>query len=161
MAMSSSASSTKVVKKGTSTKKAGGANIEAVLQQFNLTQTQTSEASFLFLTTPNQPTLKTTALLLNNDRAFLFSWLESADAKTILRGLKTALQEQFSGKLSDLVDETRTPANGPVVDYLSFFDPALSPEKVVFLRVRNRLYEIHVAKNGEGLVEQLVADLSR
>ena len=104
---------------------------------------------------------ETTVLLWHDDRAFLMSWLENDDVKTIFGNLKQALQGQFSSKLTDLRDETVTAPDGPPVNILSFVDPALSSERLIFLRVRTRLYEIHVAKNGETIVDQLVAELSK
>lgn len=150
-----------VVKKGVSTKKASGINIDNVLTRLQLLSQPSSESSFLLLAAPDRSKVKTTILLRNNDRAFLFSWMESDDVKTVFASLKQALQEQFSGKVTDLIDETRTPETGPPVDYLSFTDPVLSAERIVFLRVRTRLYELHVAKNGEDIVNQLVAELSQ
>lgn len=159
---SSAASSVSgVVKKGVSTKKASGINVEGVLAKLQLVTQETNEASFLLLTAPDKAKVKTYVLLRNNDRAFLFSWMESDDVKSIFAGLKQALQEQFSGKVTDLVDETRSPAGGPPVDYLTFIDPALSAERIVFLRVRTRLYELHVAENGDAMLEQLIAELSK
>jgi hypothetical protein len=156
-----SSSGPAVVKKGVSTKKAGGINIDTILAALQLIQKETGEASFLQFTVTDKSLVKTVVLLRNNDRAFLFSWIDSNDVKPIFAGLKEALQAEFSGKVSDLVDETRTSPNGPPVDYLSFLDPALSAERIVFIRVRTRLYEIHVAKNGEGLIDQLLAELSK
>jgi len=150
-----------VVKKGVSTKKASGINVEDVLAKLQLVKQETNEASFLLLTAPDKTKVKTHVLLRNNDRAFLFSWIESDDVKSIFAGLKKALQEQFSGKVTDLVDETQTPTGGPLVDYLSFVDPALSAERIVFLRVRTRLYELHVAENGDAVLDQLVTELSK
>lgn len=157
----SSSSAPRVVKKGQSTKKAGSVNVTDVFATLQLVSQQTGEASFLFFTSPDRNAVQTFVLLKNNDRAFLFSSLESDDVKAIFSGLKQALQEQFSGKVTDLVDENRTPEDGPPVDILSFMDPALSSEKIIFLRVRNRLYEIHVAKNGEDVVDRLVEELSK
>lgn len=156
----SSSAATGVVKKGTSTKKASGINVAEVLAKLYLIMQPTNEASFVLVTSPDRSKVQTSVLLRNNDRAFLISWMESDDVKTVFASLKQALQEQFSGKVTDLVDEIRTPTNGPPVDYLSFIDPALSSERIVFLRNRTRLYELHVAKNGEDLLEQLVAALS-
>lgn len=160
-AQASVASSSTFVKKGTSTKKATGANVETVLTQLQLVSTPTSEASLITLTAPNPSLVQTRALLKNNDRAFMLSWIESDDVKTIFSSLKQALQAQFSPAVTDLVDETRTPQGGAVVDVLTFLDPAISAEKIVFLRVRNRLYELHIAQNGAVLAEQLIAELSK
>lgn len=156
---SSSSSGKKVVKKGVSTKKQS-VNVDEVFASLGLPSQETSEVSLLMLTTQDA-TVKTVVLLNKNDRAFLFSWIESDDVKTIFSSVKQALQEQFSGKVTDLVDETRTPDTGPPVDILTFIDPAISKEKIIFLRVRNRLYEIHVAENGADVIGQLVAALSK
>lgn len=157
----SASSSPGVVKKGVSTKKAVGINVTDVLAKLQLISQPTGEASFLSLTAADKTKVQTSVLLRNNDRAFLFSWTESDDVKKHFASLKQALQEQFSGKVSDLVDEVRTSDNGPPVDYLSFLDPALSAERIVFLRVRTRLYELHIAENGTELLEALVAELSK
>lgn len=154
-------SSSKMVKKGVSTKKASGVNVDDVLARLQLISKQTNEASFLLLTAPEKSAVKVSVLLRNNDRAFLLSWVENDNVKTIFSALKQTLQEQFSGKVTDLIDETRRPENGPPVDYLSFIDPALSSERIVFFRVRNRLYELHAAENGAPLLETLVTELSK
>ena len=153
-------SSSKVVKKGTSTKKKSGVNIDEVLSALQLTPAASNEASIVELLAKDKGVV-TKVLLTNNDRAFLFAWLEDDDAKTTFAGIKRALLEQFSGNVTDLVDETRTSPNGPPVDVLTFIDPAISKERIFFLRVRTRLYEVHVADNGEGLQDQFIAALSK
>lgn len=157
----SSSSEYHVVKKGVSTKKHAGVDVQSVLDRQQLITQETAEASFLSFVVADKSAVKTWVLLKNNDRAFLFSWIDNDDAKTIMSSLKQALSEQFSGKLTDLVDETRTQDSGPPVDVLSFTDPTLSPEKIMFLRVRTRLYEIHIAKNGSDALDALVAELSK
>lgn len=161
LSSASSSSGLRVIKKGTSTKKQIGVNVDEVIMRLGLTKQETTETGFLALATQYSAKAQTTVLLWNDDRAFLFSWIENDDVKTIFGNLKQALQEQFSGKLTDLKDETLTAPNGPTVNVLSFFDPALSAERLIFLRVRTRLYEIHVAKNGESLVDRFVAELSK
>ncbi|MDD5055824.1 MAG: hypothetical protein PHZ00_06185 [Candidatus Peribacteraceae bacterium] len=158
---SSSPSSSRVVKKGTSTRKQSGVNVDEIIARLGLAKQETNETSFITLATQAVPPAQTTVLLLHDDRAFLFSWIENDNVKPMFGNLKQALQQQFSGKLADLKDETITAPDGPPVNVLSFFDPALSAERVIFLRVRTRLYEIRIAKNGEGIVDQLVAELSK
>lgn len=159
--VSSSPTGTRVVKKGSSTKKSAGVNVQEVFGKLQLIPKDTGEAGFLFFLVKDRSKVKTVVLLKLNDRAFLFSWMEDDNAKEMFSGLKQALSEQFSGKVQDLLDETRLPDSGPPVDVLSFYDPGLSPEKITFLRVRTRLYEIHTAKNGEDMLDALVAELSR
>ncbi len=156
-----SSSGPRVVKKGQSTKKQSNVNVDNVLASLQLVARPTDEASLLALTVNDPSLVKTMALLRNNDRALLFAWAEGDQVKTILSAIKQALQDQFSGKLSGLVDETRTQENGPPYDILSFTDPAISTERIIFLRVRNRLYEIHVAANGADVVDALLAALTK
>lgn len=100
-------------------------------------------------------------LLLNNDRAALFSWIEGDNTKMIFQSVKQALQEQFSPKVTGLIDQTLTSENGPPIDMLAFSDPAISSEKVIFIRVRDRLYEFHIAEKGAEAVSALIAELSK
>lgn len=159
-ASSFSSAGNRIVRKGTSTRKNSGVDVQAVLASLQLIAQPTNEASLLKLSAQGV-NVQTVVLLSNNDRAALFSWIESDDVKTVFSALKTALQEQFSPKLQNLVDETMAPGNGPPVDVLSFNDPAISPEDVMFLRVRNRLYELHIAEKGKEVIEQLIAALSK
>ncbi len=148
------------VKKGTSTKKRQSVNVDDVFQRLQLIKKDTTELSLIHLMN-DSPAVKTVVLLRNNDRALLFSWIESDEVKDLFSNLKRALQEQFSGQLKDLIDETRTSASGSPIDTLSFIDPAISKEKIVFLRIRNRLYEIHIAKNGEDVLDMLTEELAK
>lgn len=158
--MSSSASSPRVVKKGVSTKRKSSVDIPSLLASLQFIVTQSSEASLLQLIAQGT-NVQTVVLLLNNDRAALFSWIESDNTKAIFGSLKQALQEQFSPKLTGLIDQTLTGDNGPPVDMLAFTDPAISPEKVIFIRVRDRLYEFHVAEKGTDAISALIAELSK
>lgn len=159
-ASSASASGRLIVKRGTSTRKNGGIDVQVVLASLQLIAEPTNQESLLSLAAPNL-SVQTVVLIQNNDRAALFSWIESGDVKTVFSSLKSALQEQFSSKLTDLVDETRTPENGPPVDALSFNDPAIATEDILFLRVRNRLYELHIAEESKDVIERLIETLSR
>lgn len=159
-AMMSSSASSMFVKKGVSTKKSSGVDVPTALASLQLVPTQTSETGLLGLSVQGG-SVQTMVLLLNNDRAALFSWIQDDDVKTIFNGLKQALQEQFSPKLSGLVDETVTQDKGPIVDILSFTDPAISAEKVVFLRVRTRLYEVHITPKSEATMQRLIEELKK
>ena len=159
-AVSSVSSSVTFVKKGVSTRKKSGVDVSDVLARLQFIETTANEASILQLTASiTKP--HTEVLLQNNDRAALLSWIESDDVKMIFSAVKQALQEQFSPKLKDLVDETQTQTDGPPVDILSFIDPTISAEKIVFLRVRTRLYEFHIAPKSEVAVQGLIEALSK
>ncbi len=154
-----SSSARRLVKKGVSRKRE--ANIDEVIATLGLTKQETKDLSFLKVTAPIAETVNVAVLMKNNDRAALIAWIESPDVKDIFGALKAQLQQSFSPQLSGLTDETRTVENGPVINMLSFVDPALSPERIVFLRVRTRLYEIHIAPGAEQDMERLVAELNK
>jgi hypothetical protein len=158
--IASSTSAPRVVKKGVSLKKKSSVDVATTLASLQFTSTATSERGLL-QGSAGSVEIHTSVLLLQNDRAAYFAWIENDDAKTILQKLKQTVQDQFSPQLKDLIDETLIPADGPPVDVLSFLDPAISAEKVIIIRVRNRLYEFHVAVGSEGVVSQLIAALSR
>ncbi len=157
---SASSSSRRIVKKGVSTKKKSGIDVPATLASLQLIVTPANENSLLSFSAQGAK-VETMVLLFNNDRAALFSWIESDDVKTIFSSLKQALQEQFSPELTGLTDTTQTPPNSPPVDILSFKDPAISPEVVLFIRVRNRLYEFHIAETGSEVISRLIGELSK
>lgn len=160
-AASETSSKPTVVKKGVSTKKQSGIDVTTTLSSLQLIPEPTNESGFLGFMATGKAVVETHVLIRNNDRAFLFSWIDSNDAKSIFSSLKQELSEQFSGKMTDLIDTTKTGDSGPPVDILSFTDPTLSAERVMFLRVRTRLYEIHIAENGEDMLDSLVAALSQ
>lgn len=149
------------VKKGMSLKKYSGPSVDQILSSQNLVPTVTKEASLLNLSSGTETSVLTVVLLKNNDRAALFSWVETPDVKTLFSALKQALQEQFSPGVKGLTDELRNQPNGPSYDYLSFTDPAISPEKVIFIRVRTRLYEFHIVSGQEDTVDKLIAELCK
>jgi len=163
MSSSSAMSESKpsIIKKGSSTQKKSGPDPSAIFQSMDLTPEETNEKSLIGLAAAGLAEAESVVLLRDNDRAFFFSHIQSGNVKKILGALKLALQEEFSADLKDLVDETRTPDDGPPVDYLSFLDPAISSERIVFLRVRDRLFELHIAENGQSMIDDLLADLSK
>lgn len=157
---SASSSAPTFVKKGMSMKKKSSVRVDDVIQKLGLSSVQTSERSLLSIAVTTVP-VQTSVLLLRGDRALLLSWIESDDVKDIMTNLKKSLQDQFSVQVSDLLDETRQVPNGPPMDVLRFLDPAISSEEIYILRVRNRLYEIHVAKNGADVLGQLMEEFGK
>lgn len=158
-ASSSSARSSAIVRKGRSTKKQTLSSVADIIQTFGFDGVQTTEPSLL-RTLGRVTDAHETVLLRDGDRAFFLSWVESDDVKTIFSLVQQALQEQFSPRLAGLINETRRPADGPPVDFLTFTDPAISQERIVFLRVRTRLYELHIAPLGQAIADALIAALS-
>lgn len=158
MSIASSASSFTGVKKGTSRK--SGPDVQQLLMSLGYTWTDVAEPVLIGSIAQNEK-LNALVLLKNNDRTALLAWIDTANVKTIFAGLKQALAENFSGQVSELVDESQTPADGAPRDILSFIDPTLSNERFLFVRIRSRLYEFHIAPGKEGDVQVIVDALGK
>lgn len=159
-ASSSASGGRKVVKKGSSTKKRSNVNVQEVFAALSLEQVETSELALLSLL-EEASSAQTVVLLSGGDRAMLFSWIDDDNVKELLSGLKQSLQEQFSDGVQGLIDEARTSDSGVPYDIISFSDPAISSERVVFVRIRTRLYEMHVGAAGEEIIDGLIEELGR
>lgn len=100
------------------------------------------------------------AILHDGDRAGSVTWVESGNVKNYFMALKEALLGTFSPDVSGLKDETLQEEGAPVRNLLTFTDPALSEEKLVFIRVRERLYEFHVADGKDAVMSTLIEELT-
>ena len=138
--------------------KQSGPAIESVLEKLQMTSGPASEASILSRVVPDAVT--TWVLLKNGDRAGMISFVDSPNVKTYFIALKEALQKSFSPGLKDLLDETQEREGKPIRNILTFFDPAISEERTIFVRVRERLYEFHIAKDKDGDIFALVDALT-
>jgi hypothetical protein len=109
-----------------------------------------------------QPGTTVTAkvLLKNNDRAATIAWVDSPDVKTIFTNLRKSLRISFSPDLKDVIDETQSEPGKPPRDVLSFLDPAIAPDRLLFVRIRQRLYEFHVTAGSEKDVNELIDALT-
>lgn len=156
---SSIASSATGVRKGTRRRRV--INVIDILTNLEFSTSETSERGLLTSVVTDKEAVKNMVLLKNNDRAALLSWVETEESDDIFLELKERLSGLFSADLQDLRDETIEQETGPIYDILSFQDPAIAPEKIVMLRVRERLYEIHVAEGQEQAVEELIVEFVR
>lgn len=100
------------------------------------------------------------AILHDGDRAGSVTWVESGNVKNYFMALKEALLGTFSPDVTGLKDETLQEEGAPVRNLLTFTDPALSEEKLVFIRVRERLYEFHVADGKDAVMSMLIEELT-
>ena len=160
LSATSSSSSKTVVKLGKSTKLRTGVVLEELFQTFGLTSVQTSEKSLLS-ELPEAGTPSSTVLLKNNDRAMFFAMTELSSAKEVFTSLKAMLQHRFSENIRNLRDETLSPDDGAPMNILSFDDPGLSSEHLVFVRVRSRIYELHVSATEQNFLDAFIAALAR
>lgn len=141
--------------------KRSGASLEEIFQDLNITATDTDQDSLLSRIVGNTASVHTQVLLKDNDRILLFSWVENPNVKEEFQAIKDTLHDAFSPNVSNLKDVTETPSDGPPRNILSFKDPAINDERIIFLRIRQRLYELHVADGKDADAESLLSSLSR
>jgi len=100
-------------------------------------------------------------LLQDGDRAGVISWVQSPDVKRHYLSLKDLLHASFTTKVKDLIDETQRREGHPVRNLLTFFDAGLLPERVVFIRVRERLLEFHIAEGKADVMFDVIEELTQ
>ncbi len=165
-ASSSTSSIATMAATGSGTQQAGGVSvnngpaIEGTIQSLGFTTEQSTELSFLAQVAGSGAQIHSLAILQNNDRVGSVTWIESASVKTDFIALKEALLTAFTPKVQGLQDQTIESPNQPVRNVLSFFDPGLSAEKLTFVRVRERLYEFHIANGKDDVMQQLIDGLT-
>ena len=140
--------------------KQSGPNVREVLQALGLEQSTTQDVSIIRRVIPEEINVQTTVLLKDGDRIGMISWAETPLVKTYFLALKEALHTSFTAQMTDLVDETQRPEGKPVRNFLTFLDPGLSPERLVFIRVRERMYEFHIAEGKDDQMFLLVEALT-
>ena len=100
-------------------------------------------------------------LLKDGDRTGFVVWVDSPSVKAYFQALKESLLSSFSQNVTDLKDETTHDPGKPVVNTLTFNDPTISEERIEFVRIREQLYEFHVAKGKDGVIQPLIDALVR
>lgn len=142
-------------------RKLSGRDVLQTLSDLGFEASDTSELSILRSVIPaSEADVLTKALLKDGDRAGVIAWTESPQVKTYFLSLKEALHTSFSPRVEDLLDETQRIPGKPPRNFLTFIDPGLSPERMIFLRVRERLYELRIAEGNEEAMYQLVDALT-
>lgn len=139
--------------------KKSGPDIPALLRELQIDAKLQRESNLLEQVTPVGLPIDYRTLL-DGDRIGSIAWIDGPQAKRSFTDLKQKLLQTFSPELKDLVDETTQAEGGPVVNRLSFIDPAISTDRFLFLRVRERLYEIHVTPGREAVLDRLLTALS-
>lgn len=137
-----------------------GPSVEEVIAEQGLTSESTSDLSLLAQVVTDGTPLNSMAILSNGDRAGSVTWVETGDVKTHFIALKDALIGSFSPDMSDLRDETIQQPGEPVRNVLTFIDPSLSEERIVFVRVRERLFEFHLAEGKEETMHTFIQALT-
>ena len=132
----------------------------SIALRLNFTAEETDEKSLLSAVVKEPSLVQTRVLLLNGDRAGLLAWIETPNVKQVFLVLKDSLATLFSPEVRDLLDEMQSPSGKPPRNFLTFLDPALSEERFVFVRIRERLYEFHIATGKDEAMYKLVEALT-
>ncbi|MDB4978405.1 MAG: hypothetical protein JWM56_591 [Candidatus Peribacteria bacterium] len=144
--------------------KQSGPDLRQIYKDLALTTSDAELAasqSLLRKVVPKEVPAESTVLLYNNDRIALFSYVQSPNAKEYFLAVKDALLPSFSPQMKDLKDETRTQPDRPVYNFLTFLDPAISEERLIFIRIQDRLYEFHVSAGQDQLVQKIIDKLTQ
>ncbi len=105
--------------------------------------------------------LQSKVLLQDGDRAGMIAWVDSSKVKKHYLVLKESLHSAFTPEVEDLLDETQRREGRPTRNLLTFYDPGLLSERVVFVRVRERLYEFHVSEGKSRVIFDIIEDLTK
>jgi len=134
--------------------KPAGVDIAVALKELGYETQESTDLSMIAQVVTGQP--KTLVLLKNSDRVGSVTWIDSPQVKTFFISLKEGLLSAFSPNVKDLRDETLQGEGEPVRNILTFLDPGLSEERLVFVRVRERLYEFHIAAGKDTEMNALI-----
>jgi hypothetical protein len=138
-----------------------GASVPDILRSQSIETATSSEQSLLERIVPADAKVQTQILLKSNDRIALFAWIETPNAKTYFAALKDALHASFSPAVKDLRDDMELSSDRPARNILTFRDPAISAERITFIRIRQRIYELHTTDGKDADVQALMDVLSR
>lgn len=131
-----------------------------IVERLGLTSAETTQRSLLSAVVKDTSQVTTRVILIEDDRAGLLSWIESPDVKQVFIVLKESVSSLFSPAVRDLLDEMQAPEGRPPRNFLTFFDDALSEERFVFVRVRERLFEFRITPGKDDVMYTLVEALT-
>ena len=139
-----------------------GPDVKDVLQNRDFTLADVREKVILEDIIPQkEATLQSYVLLKKGDRIGMIAWTDSPRVKQYYLALKEALHSAFTAKVQNLLDETQRREGHPIRNLLTFIDTGLFPERIVFVRVRERLYEFHVKEGSSEEIFNLIEELSQ
>ncbi len=144
------------------TPKMSGPNVLEVLavQQFNFVDPKQEKSLISQIIPDDVATVESKILVKDGDRIGLIAWTDSPQVKIYFLALKEALHSTFSAEMRDLVDETQEREGKPPRNLLTFLDPKINEERIVFIRVRERLYEFHVSEGKNDVIFDLIETLT-
>ena len=130
------------------------------VEQFNFADPARERSLLEQIIPSGVATVRAKVLVKDGDRIGLIAWADSPQVKIYLLALKEALHSTFSPEMRDLVDEAQEREGKALRNLLTFLDPAINEERVVFIRIRERLYEFHVAEGKDAVVFDLIETLT-
>ncbi|KKW39627.1 MAG: hypothetical protein UY85_C0001G0026 [Candidatus Peribacteria bacterium GW2011_GWB1_54_5] len=130
------------------------------VEQFNFADPARERSLLEQIIPSGVATVQAKVLVKDGDRIGLIAWADSPQVKIYLLALKEALHSTFSPEMRDLVDEAQEREGKALRNLLTFLDPAINEERVVFIRIRERLYEFHVAEGKDAVVFDLIETLT-
>ena len=145
----------------TGVRKKAGADVLQMTVAQGFTFEDTQQETLIGGMAGTRVAVQTKVLLKDGDRAGLMAWMETPDVKTWFRTLKEALHPLFSPEVKDLLDEIQRQEGRPPRNFLTFLDPGISEERLVFVRVRDRLFEFRIAEGKEDAMYQLIEALTK
>jgi hypothetical protein len=137
-----------------------GPDVIAVATAHDFSAVTGDEATLLERVLPAAFPVNKRVLLQDNDRASSLAWIESGQVRDIFTNVKKELRQSFSANVKDLIDERQTERGKPPRDVLSFVDPAIHTDRVLIVRVRQRLYEFHITAGKEPAIDRLIDALT-
>lgn len=130
------------------------------VEQFNFVDPKRERSLTEQIIPGDVATVQAKVLVKDGDRIGLIAWTDSPQVKIYFLALKEALHSTFSPQMRDLVDEVQEREGKPPRNLLTFLDPAINEERVVFIRVRERLYEFHIADEKDDIIFDLIETLT-
>lgn len=141
--------------------KQNGADCAQVIKDLGMSTEKSADLSFIAQVMTKDATISSLAILKDGDRAGSVTWIDSPNVKSSFIALKEALLSAFSPLVADLHDETIDDPRGPTKNVLTFTDPSLSTERLAFVRVRQRLYEFHIATGKEAPMQAVMEGVTK
>jgi hypothetical protein len=131
-------------------------DVLAIVTSLGFTEQDTEEEGLLSAVIQGGQLVNRKILMKDGDRTGLLLWIETPDVKNVFLVLKETLRSLFSSEVRDLLDETQSLPDKPPRNFLTFLDPQISSDRLVFVRVRERLFEFHISPGKEDAMYKLV-----
>jgi hypothetical protein len=134
---------------------------------FTVSPVSRNEKSYLKRVIPESSILRSIVILKKEsdlgsdiDRVASAYWFRSTHADILMKTLTSQMFDLLSANVENLIDEDLHREGYATIDMLAFNDPALSEERIIFVQIRDELYEFHTLVDKEELVMGLVLEVA-